>query len=258
AVVKRRNDASAANIALRYSLLVAIDGDMMISHHLGMSELKSGEFILMDNLHPRTLFVYNQVSLLIISIPEQVLQRYIPMPQDVEAQKMVIASENGAVKLSLFEQVLSLWEPIKKGLLREFAPVISDNLLSSLALVYSRHFMLERTRSARRIIQVRQMIEEQLNNPELTVELLAKNLGISSRYLRGLFASSEKLSHYILRRRLEESANQLGNALHQNVSITSIAFQCGFNNAAHFSRAFKKHFALTPREYRRLNLHVPD
>ena len=31
----------------------------------------------------------------------------------------------------------------------------------------------------------------------------------------------------------------------------SIAAQCGFENLSYFSRAFKKHFGMTPREYRK-------
>ena len=38
-------------------------------------------------------------------------------------------------------------------------------------------------------------------------------------------------------------------ALHHR-SVSDIAFSWGFNDAAHFSRAFKERFRVTPKEFR--------
>jgi AraC-like DNA-binding protein len=257
AVVSRKNEVEQEEAFKRFSFVFAIQGDLVISHHLGMNSLKAGEFTMMDNTHPRTMFVYNQVSLLLVSVPKQVLQRYIPVPEEVEAQVLGSSGTGGEIcGDELFTPVLSIWEHMKKGSLREFAPAISENLLSNIAVAYSRHFRQQSSKTLRRIAEARQLIEAQLSNPELTVEGLAASMNVSSRYLRGLFHGTEKLSHYILRRRLEESANQLASVLHQNRSITSIAFQCGFSNTAHFSRAFRKLYAMTPRDYRRKHIGV--
>jgi AraC-like DNA-binding protein len=64
-------------------------------------------------------------------------------------------------------------------------------------------------------------------------------------------AEHESISDYILRRRLEECAVQLGNVLWTGRSITEIAFDWGFSSMAHFTRAFKERFAVTPSEYKR-------
>jgi len=252
AVVTRKNESDEEPAFRRFSIVFAIKGDVVISHHLGMTSLKEGQFTLLDNSFTRTMFVYAQVSLLLISIPRQVLHRYIPVPEDVEAQ--ILLDQKNADGSALFAPVLSLWDHMKRGSLREFAPTIAEDLLGDIAGAYSQHCRQQSSRAVKRISEAKQFIESQLGNPELSVEGIASGLGVSSRYLRGLFHGSEKLSHYILRRRLEESANQLSNALHQNCSITSIAFRCGFNSTAHFSRAFKSLYAMTPRDYRRKNL----
>lgn len=36
----------------------------------------------------------------------------------------------------------------------------------------------------------------------------------------------------------------------ENISVTNVAYDCGFNNFSHFSRCFKKLTSKTPREYR--------
>jgi AraC-like DNA-binding protein len=249
AVVTRK--AEKANGAYkRYSIIVAVNGQVMLSHCLGMTELKAGDFILMDNTRPRTMFVYQQVSLLIISIPDQVLRRFIPLPEEAEAQKITIPGS----QQPFYEPLLILWEAVKKSQLQEFAPALSDKLLSAISELYSSHGTYQSGRATRRVIQVKKLIEEQLGNSELTVESLAASLAVSSRYLREVFSQTENISRYILRRRLEECANQLGNSLRQHTSITAIAFQYGFNSTAHFSRTFRKQYGITPREYRRKHL----
>ena len=52
---------------------------------------------------------------------------------------------------------------------------------------------------------------------------------------------------YVWSLRLEHAARLLADA--PRSPIAEVAFQCGFANAAHFSRAFKERYAMTPREY---------
>ena len=52
---------------------------------------------------------------------------------------------------------------------------------------------------------------------------------------------------WLLERRLERAAHLLRSTA---MSITEIVFECGFENASHFCRAFKKKFAQSPRLFR--------
>jgi AraC-like DNA-binding protein len=64
----------------------------------------------------------------------------------------------------------------------------------------------------------------------------------------------ESASRYILRRRLEECAKQLSSAMWRGHTLTEIAFACGFNSSAHFTRAFRGEYGVTPSEFRRADL----
>jgi AraC-like DNA-binding protein len=256
AIVSRKNEEFLNPDFKRYSFILVLTGEAIISHHLGMSELKAGHFVLIDNSYSRSMFVPNQVSILQVSIPRMVLARYLEEPQQYEAQVLTTSVQSTGVENPLFGVILSSWEKLKAGSLREFAPAISDNLLRRIAEAYTGHLQQNSSRKSRRITQAKDLIEEQLCNPELTVEAIADGMGVSSRYLRALFTKSEKISHYILRRRLEECARLLSEPQQQSLSITSIAFRCGFNSMAHFSRTFKKAYNVTPRDYRRHHLHA--
>ena len=103
--------------------------------------------------------------------------------------------------------------------------------------------------------KVKLFIEQRLRDPELSPGVIAGQLKLSSRYLRMIFASSnEKVSAYILRRRLEECARQMADARWRGHSITEIAFAWGFNSAPHFTRSFRERYGVSPRQFRRQQL----
>ena len=50
----------------------------------------------------------------------------------------------------------------------------------------------------------------------------------------------------------EYRLNAAAEALHTtDETVLTIASRCGFENLSYFNRAFKKHFGMTPREYRK-------
>ena len=95
------------------------------------------------------------------------------------------------------------------------------------------------------------LIEQSLQEPRLSTDMLAGRLRISVRQLYRLFEEQgDSVCRYILRQRLSRSAADLGNPRLRGESITSIAFKWGFSDSAHFSRAFKKQFEVSPKDYR--------
>ena len=99
--------------------------------------------------------------------------------------------------------------------------------------------------------QAQRLIGQLLQEAHLTPQYLADRLHISIRQLYRLFEDSgDSVCRYIQRQRLQRSAEDLGNPQLRHHSITRIAFKWGFADSAHFSRAFKKQFELTPKDYR--------
>ncbi|MCY1512297.1 Transcriptional activator FeaR [compost metagenome] len=95
------------------------------------------------------------------------------------------------------------------------------------------------------------LIDESLTQPNLTPVSLASRLNISVRHLYRLFEEQgDSVCRYIQRARLQRSADDLANPFLKGESITSIAYKWGFTDSAHFSRAFKKQFAQSPKDYR--------
>ena len=98
---------------------------------------------------------------------------------------------------------------------------------------------------------VQKIIEESLAQPNLNPVGLANRLNISVRHLYRLFEDQgDSVCRYIQRSRLKRSADDLANPFMKTESITSIAYKWGFTDSAHFSRAFKKQFEQSPKDYR--------
>ena len=96
-----------------------------------------------------------------------------------------------------------------------------------------------------------QTIERRLDDPELTPARVAQVQGISERYLQKLFeGTGDSFSHYLRERRLQRTAADLANPAEAALPVSEIAYRCGFNDAAHFSRAFRERFGMSPRDFR--------
>ena len=93
-------------------------------------------------------------------------------------------------------------------------------------------------------------LEDHYTEP-LIVEDLAALACLSERQFRRLFTEKYGLSpkKYCLNLRMKESCYLLKST---NLSISEISVKTGFEDANYFSRQFKKHTGLTPKEYRKL------
>ena len=93
---------------------------------------------------------------------------------------------------------------------------------------------------------------EKLHDPELSAGRMARQFGISLRYLHKLFEESGgTFSERLYDRRLEAAARDLRDIDGYDRSITEIAHRWGFRDHAHFSRRFRERFLTTPTDWRR-------
>jgi AraC-like DNA-binding protein len=94
----------------------------------------------------------------------------------------------------------------------------------------------------------KQIIEANLFS-QLTIEELAEqnNLSVSSFKREFTKIYNDTPANYIKNKKLEKAAELL---LISNERITDIAFTCGFNDLANFSKSFSDKYNATPTAYR--------
>lgn len=96
-------------------------------------------------------------------------------------------------------------------------------------------------------------IDEHLSDPGLDVKTVADALAYSPRQIHRVFGeeSDVTVTDYIWRTRLERCVQSLRAPDSAHLTITDIAYSWGFTSSAHFSRAFRTMFSISPSEYRR-------
>lgn len=100
--------------------------------------------------------------------------------------------------------------------------------------------------------RIMKCVNENMQNPDFNVEMLTEEVGISRAQLHRKMKEITGIStaEFIRNLRLEQAAKLL---VQGNINVTQVAYAVGFNNQAHFSTAFKKHFGMTPTEYYETN-----
>lgn len=106
------------------------------------------------------------------------------------------------------------------------------------------------SRKARGLLKrLKALVQQHLQNTELSTELLASEAGVSERKVQALFAElGTTPTFYIRDQRLDWAAERLRYDLDQ--PVTRIAYSAGFNDAAYFSRCFRLRYGETPKRYR--------
>ena len=89
-------------------------------------------------------------------------------------------------------------------------------------------------------------LDRNLADPDLGAETLSEKFGVSLPTIYRYFSELGGVQHYIVQRRMDRAYSQLVSPLYRNKKIHEIANTLGYEDAAHFSRAFSQRFGFPP------------
>lgn len=239
-----------------YSFLLQARGSSVFEHCGQEAHLGEGDFTLCDSAAPHSFSVEDSSTVIMLRVDGTTLREYLPTPERFCGMRL--RHEIG-LTAPMSAMVEKLDTRLEEGFNSVYDASVARHLLEMMAMSYALGF--EELPDLSAVIKGRQAevvryIEDRLRDPKLSPASVAEGLRISPRYLRTVFAGTgEKVSAYIIRRRLEECAKQIRNPAWAGHTLTEIAFAWGFNSAAHFTRTFHEQFGMAPREYRRVAPH---
>jgi len=126
--------------------------------------------------------------------------------------------------------------------------------LAALATGAARQAAHERLAPGVRAARLRVMqadIQARLGDPALGASSLARQHGVSARYVHTLFEGAGlSCSAFIVSQRLERVHRQLTDPRCATQTISALAFEAGFNDLSYFGRTFRRRYGCTPSDVR--------
>ncbi len=99
-----------------------------------------------------------------------------------------------------------------------------------------------------------EIIQAQMAKDDIDMEHIAAALSLSRKQLRTRVMQLTGLNPvaYVLQVRLNCARHMIVN---EDISLTTVANKCGFQNLSHFSKAFKQQFGISPLQFRKNSEH---
>lgn len=216
--------------------------------------LNPGDFTIYDSAIPYHLHFANRLSQIVIQIPRELMKEHLSVPEALTA--VPIRGDGGIAQITTkfastaFKQSLDLADANKDQVVRTFLELLSTSMRES-----ANTPVRTRANRATQLIRVKQYIADRLKDPSLSPKGIAAAHSITVRYLQILFESENASPNkYIWNQRLIRARQDLQNPSMKHKSISEICFTWAFSDTAHFSRAFKAKFEMSPRAFRNKSL----
>ena len=218
------------------------------------ARLKPGDMAVFSSSDAFELSFDADFAQTVLTFPADELRHLVP---DIDSMTATTLNGQGAaarlfgqVAHHYFEADSSAW-PVEavnhaaSGLLE----ILAGTLASQRAPVPANKPQLARFHLAR----IKHYAMQELHNPALSVASISCALQLSPAHIHRLFAGEvQTFSPWLWSCRLLACKRELEDPSQSHRSISKIAFDNGFNNSAHFSRAFRLKFGFSPREFRGL------
>ncbi len=226
-------------------------GPAVVSQGGRESRVEPGDVFVIDPTRPfyietgeiETHSVYVRAAALRALVPELELAtaRAIRCDSGAAALFRTLVDEVFALAPLLTEDIA---DDLSEALVHLLAPVVRSSV-NAAEKCPSRLAALHRQRILR-------FARDNLWDSNLDGNSIAKGVNLSPRHVYQIFDAEDKpLMRWVWSERLVRCHRDLEQPSLQSKSIGEIAFQWGFSNVSHFSRAFKAEFGVTPRDHRR-------
>ncbi|KUJ34019.1 AraC family transcriptional regulator [Streptomyces albus subsp. albus] len=220
------------------------------------ARFRAGALVLVDSSRPYEGWLNatpDSWSSLILKVPRAML----PLPQRtvqrMSAVPVPLGHGLGGVFHRWLEDISARAHELTPADVPTLASVTADLLVSLLGQCLGAESTMapEARRRALRA-QVRDFIRQHLSEPSLSPSSIAAAHQISVRHLHQIFAEEGITPAVWIRQcRLERCRRDLADPRLRGRAIQAIAAQWGFLDPAHFSRAFRAAYDVTPRDYRK-------
>ncbi len=231
-----------------YMIQTHLSGSQVIDTGHRQVECRTGDLMIIDlaEQHDATTTDFSQLT---IVIPRHLLARHLLQPDSQEGR--VLRGNTGLTMLAV-NHLKTLYGMMSAFSDEEAVQVIEPTLLLLASALNGSTEQVENGGSSVAVsLLARAKVEiEQNLRRQLSAEKLCATLGLSRSTLYRLFEPLGGVRAYIQERRLRRSVDALLQDKSGTRRICDIAYAWGFASEAHYSRAFRQRFGMTPSDAR--------
>lgn len=225
-----------------FQLVLVLDGDGAVEQGESQTLVKPGDMVVYSSTeHSKVIYPEGSITQ-VVKIPRSVLADRIDQIDMISATLLNGSRPIGALSRNLIQECMNVSLDDSHSSLR-----FSSGVLDILATAIEGSLPIApNPKCAQALAKVKQYIEQCLPDPELDVRQIAESNSMSVRTLNRLFASEGTTTmRWVWNRRIANSRKILSEGKMRRVS--QVAFDCGFNDLSHFSKAFKRRYGVTPQ-----------
>ncbi|MDQ0317269.1 helix-turn-helix domain-containing protein [Amorphus orientalis] len=248
----RRTPAKIAQATEDYFLVsVQAAGRGAVIQDGRTAELGPGDFALYDSTRPYELAFENDFQQYVLTLPGSVLRSRLRDTETLTARRVCGTRGAGHLMINMIRTLADDVGELEPGSVAAVAESLETILVAGLGSLTGASEPPVSGTTAFHRDQIKAYVAERLRDPSLSIDAIATDLRISPSTVYRAFASEpSSLNGWIWAKRLEGVRRDLGDPALAGQSISTIAYSWGFNDAAHFSRAFKARFGRSAREVR--------
>ncbi len=212
------------------------------------ADLAPGDLVIVDGSRPFELGFERSFDQISITLPHDLLAPLLAAPTLATAVRVRGEQGLGGIVAAAFRALAVGAEQLEPTAAR----AVADRLSSLLALALGG--VTGPAPRAPRVLLLAGAIDEverSLADRDLSPDVVAERIGVSTRYLHQLFSDRGlSFGRHLLARRLEHCKRDLADPALVGFTIGEIAWSHGFQDPSHFGRAFKARYEVTPGRWR--------
>lgn len=214
-------------------------------------DVQQGQWLLNVSAEPCRIVHDGHTQQLLLLMPWAEVFRDRALMMQLTRRALPAQSGAARVLMDLAVSALQQSEQMETASRQALAPLLRQLLVTAVGELAVRSPVLDA--KARLVERIRRVVEARLGDALLSIDDIAQACGCSKRYLHIAFAQHSEggsLTQYILTQRLTACKNELAQIEPASRSIAEVAYRWGFTDPAHFSRAFRKAYGITPTAFR--------